>query len=298
MAATVVGTRSRRRRIRLWLAVAAGYLAINAIAGWQLRTFPALTQPQDWGLWLLVPQMLESGTLYDYGYFVWSPVAAYLLIPVVAAGYHVWFALHVASLALLGNPRVGLLVLASFPFWADTLMGNAMAFAAIAGSLAVQGSRAGAVAFLALTVLMPRPLQLPLAASLVLGDRRLAAAAAAMAAGTVAVAVVTGYLDEWLASAVPFGAGSMAHLGNVGPTALLGSAWYLFGVPLAVWLTLHRRFGLAGLALTTYVAPQYLLALLWELPRGLVGRGSGERDESGLPHTAEHQRGHVVSANG
>ena len=277
MAATVVGTSSRRARTRLWLAVAAGYLAVNAVAGWQLATYPALTQPQDWGLWMLVPQMLEAGTLYDYGYFVWSPVAAYLLIPVVAAGYHVWFAVHAVAVAVIGNPRVGLLVLASFPFWADTLMGNAMTFVAIAGFLAVQGSRAGAIAFLALTVLMPRPLQLPLAASLVMGDRRLAVAAAAMVAGTVAVAVVTGYLDEWVASAVPFGTGSMGHLGNVGPTALLGSAWYLIGVPLAVWLTFRRRFGLAGLALTTYVAPQYLLALLWELPRGLVAPRSGER---------------------
>lgn len=271
MATAVVGTGARHSRTRFWLAVLAGYLAINAVAAWQLRTYPALTQPQDWGLWLLVPHMLESGTLYDYGYFVWSPTAAYLLVPVVAAGYQVWFALHVASLALLGNPRVGLLVLASLPFWADTLMGNAMAFVAVAGFLAVQGSRPGAIAFLALTVLMPRPLQLPLAASLVVADRRLAIPAMAMLVATVGIAMVTGYLDDWIASALPFGAGSMEHLGNVGPTALIGPAWYVIGLPLAVWLTLRKRFGLAGLALTTYVAPQYLLVALWELPKGLLG---------------------------
>ena len=248
----------------------AGYLVINAVAGWQLRTFPVLTQPQDWGLWLLVPQLLESGTLYDYGYFVWSPVAAYLLIPVVAAGYPVWFALHALALSAIGNPRVGLLILASFPFWADTLMGNAMTFVAVAGFLAVQGSRAGAIAFLALTVLMPRPLQLPLAASLLVADRRLAIPVVAMLVGTIGVAIATGYLDDWVASALPFGSGSMEHLGNVGPTSLVGPAWYLIGIPLAVWLTLRGRFGLAGLALTTYIAPQYLLAAIWELPRGLL----------------------------
>lgn len=297
MAATAVGSGSGRSHTRFWLAVAAAYLAINAIAGWQLRTYPALTQPQDWGLWLLVPQMLESGTLYDFGYFVWSPVAAYLLVPVVAAGYHVWFALHVVALAFLGNPRVGLLVLASFPFWADTLMGNAMTFVAVAGFLAVQGSRAGAIAFLALTVLMPRPLQLPLAASLVLADRRLALAAAAMLAATGAVAIVTGYLDDWIASALPFGSGSMDHLGNVGPTALIGPAWYVIGVPLAIWLTTRRRFGLAGLALTTYVAPQYLLALLWELPQGLLAWRSGQSGPFPSKVVTDRAR-HVVSAEG
>lgn len=298
MATIDLGTASPRARLRFWLAVTAGYLAVNAVAGWQLGTYPALTQPQDWGLWLIVPQMLESGTLYDFGYFVWSPVAAYLLIPVVAAGYQVWFALHVGALALVGNPRVVLLVLASFPFWADTLMGNAMTFVAVAGFLAVQGSRAGAVAFLALTVLMPRPLQLPLAASLVLADRRLALAAAAMLAATGAVAIVTGYLDDWIASALPFGSGSMEHLGNVGPTALIGPAWYVIGVPLAIWLTTRRRFGLAGLALTTYVAPQYLLALLWELPQSLLAWRSGQSGPFAARVGTDSRARHAISAGG
>lgn len=298
MATAVVGTGSGRSRTQFWLAVTAAYLAINAIAGWQLRTYPALTQPQDWGLWLRVPQMLESGTLYDFGYFVWSPVAAYLLVPVVAAGYNVWFALHVGALASLGNPRVGLLVLVSFPFWADTLMGNAMTFVAVAGFLAAQGSRAGAIAFLALTVLMPRPLQVPLAVSLILADRRLALAAAAMLVATVAVAVGTGYLDDWIASALPFGSGSMEHLGSVGPTALIGPAWYVLGVPLAVWLTIRRRFGLAGLAVTTYVAPQYLLALLWELPQGLLAWRAGRGVPSASKVATDSRARHVISAGG
>ena len=254
----------------MWATVAAVYVGVTAVAAWQLTTYPALTQPQDWALWTLVPQMLEDGTLYDSGYFVWAPVAAYLLVPVVAAGYPVWFALHAASVALIGNPRIGLLVLASLPFWADTLMGNAMTFVAVTGFLAVQGSRPGALTFLALTVLMPRPLQLPLAAHLVLSDRRLVLPAVVMVGVTLAISFATGYLDDWVRSALPFGTGSMKHLGNVGPTAIVGAAWYVLGVPLAIWLTFRSRFGLAGLALTSYVAPQYLLALVWELPKGLL----------------------------
>lgn len=71
----------------------------------------------------------------------------------------------------------------------------------------------------------------------------------------------------------------MAHLGNVGPTAAFGAAWYIVGIPLAIWLAIRRRFGLAGLPVTTYVAPQYLLALLWEVPPGLLGCRSGRHDK-------------------
>ncbi len=95
---------------------------------------------------------------------------------------------------------------------------------------------------------------------------------------SIAAAAVTGYLDDWLVALLPFGVGSMDHSGNVGPTRFLGVAWYIVGIPLGVWLTAKNRPGLAGLALSTYVAPQYLLVLLWELPRLMrIKRRGAER---------------------
>ena len=52
---------------------------------------------------------------------------------------------------------------------------------------------------------------------------------------------------------------------NLGPSAFLGTAWLIIGIPLAAWLTYRGRVGWAGLAASVYVLPAYLLWPLLEL---------------------------------
>jgi hypothetical protein len=258
----------RSMRAPGWALSLAAWAAINIfVFVGAMAHVDALWQPQDWALWTSLPGLLERGQLYESN-FVWSPVAAYLLLPFVAGGIALWMGLHVASLVLLRDRWMITLTLASLPFWADTLQGNTVTFVAVAGCVALRGSRPGALAYLALCVLMPRPIQAPLALWLLWRDRSLWGPTAAMVIGTVGFALLTGYFDDWVARLLSFATDAATSAGNLGPTALVGNAWYVAGIPVAVWLTLRGRVGLAGLSLSPYVWPQYLLVLLWEWRRG------------------------------
>ena len=223
--------------------------------------------PHDWVVFAQVPARLADGTLYDrtavYN-FVWSPIAAWLLaVVIIPAGYWALFAARVATLPFLGR-GLALLTVLSLPFWIDAVNGNYFTFIVVAGVLALRGSRVGGLAFLALACLMPRPIQVPLAAYLLWNRSDLRIPFAAMVAVSAAVTVASGYAPDWLAALSSFGGESRDHMG---PTRFIGSAWFLVGVPLAIWLTVKGRFGWAGLALSPYVLPQYLLTILWEIDR-------------------------------
>ena len=69
---------------------------------------------------------------------------------------------------------------------------------------------------------------------------------------------------EWVARLLD----STADIGsdfNIGPSALIGSWWLIVGIPLGIWLTWRGRIGLAGLAVSPYVLPYYLLIGVLEL---------------------------------
>ena len=220
--------------------------------------------PHDWVVLAQVPARLSDGTLYDhtplYDY-VWSPIMAWVLaLVIIPAGYWALFAARVATLPFLGR-GLALLTVLSLPFWIDAINGNYFTFIVVAGVLALRGSRVGGLAFLALACLMPRPIQVPMAAYLLWHRPDLRIPFAAMVAVSVAVAVASGYAPDWLGALSSFGGESRDHMG---PTRFFGSAWFLVGVPLAIWLTVKGRVGWAGLALSPYVLPQYLLAILWE----------------------------------
>lgn len=221
--------------------------------------------PHDWVVLEQVPARLRDGTLYDHTAlydWVWSPIAAWLMaVAIIPAGYWALFAVKAATLPLLGR-ELALLTVLSLPFWIDAINGNFFTFVVVAGFLALRGSRVGGLAFLALACLMPRPIQVPLAAYLLWHRPDLRVPFLAMAVTSVAVAVFSGYASDWLGALLVFGGESRDHLG---PTRFVGSAWFLVGVPLAAWLTVKGRVGWAGLALSPYVLPQYLLAILWEL---------------------------------
>ncbi len=92
--------------------------------------------------------------------FRYSPLLAYAFTLIGPLGYLPWAVAHIAVLALLPR-RVALIALASFPFWADVYHGNTLTFVFVAAYLALSGSRWATWAFLAMAVLMPRPLMLP-----------------------------------------------------------------------------------------------------------------------------------------
>jgi len=232
--------------------------------------------PQDWWIWEQLPERLQSGTLYelspDYRW-VWSPIAAGLLAwVVVPLGYSVWFALHLAVLPFLGSSTAVLLVVLSLPFWIDTVVGNAVVFVVVAGAAALRGSWVGTLLYGALFFLMPRPLQVPLLLWLVWRRPESRVAFLLMALVTLGVTITTGYLGEWT-RILTSQAEERAPIGaNLSPTRWVGLAWLVLGLPIAGWLTIKGRVGLAGLAMSPYLLPQYLLTLVWEFDDVRRGR--------------------------
>ena len=250
--------------------------------------------PADWELLEQVAARLEAGTLYEHTAtynWVWSPIAAWLVaVLVVPMGYWVLFALKVAVLPLLGW-RLALLTALSIPFWVDAVQGNLFALPAVAGVLAIRGNQWGALAFLALTCLMPRPVQLPLAAWLVWKQPRLRLPLLGMLGVSAAAVVASGYLGEWVAVLMSLAGSYGTPEVNIGPTRLLGVVWLLIGVPLAAVLTIRGHVGWAGLALSPYVIPQYLLVMLWEMARSQSSPAQpNRRERDGLTDSAQPDR--------
>ena len=238
---------------------------------------------------LLVPSVILSGVLiavmladrsvpFDWWTFVhadewwyqWGPPSpggeaySYRYSPLFAVAFPEWLglwgwrALHVAVLLTLPR-RLTLLMLAFAPFWYDVLHGNVMTFTAVAGYHALAGSRWGTLACFGLTLLVPRPVMLPLVAWIVWRRPEWRLPALAFAAVGLLTLAVPGYLAALLRS------GGVTSTDNLGPSALFGWAWVPVGLTLAMWLTWRGRVGLAGLAMSPYVLPYYLLMLLIEL---------------------------------
>jgi len=168
---------------------------------------------------------------------------------------------------LLRDWKLSALTLLSVPFWVDTIIGNTVVFVFAAGAVALNGSRWGALTYLALCCLMPRPLQAPLALWLLWKRPDLRLPFVGMVAVTLGHAIASGYLVDWITALVGQSSANYEHVANFGPTRILGSAWLLVGIPIGAWLTLKGRVGLAGLAVTPYLLPAYFLVLLWELHR-------------------------------
>jgi hypothetical protein len=267
-------------------------VAVYGIATCFLTAYTALILVPfgDWNVWAEVPDRLANGTLYEHSgayTWAWSPIAAWLIaVVVLPMGPWLWGASHFAALLLLPQGRLVLLAASSFPFWLDTLMANTFTFAAVTGFVAWRGNRWAAVAYLALLVLMPRPVQVPLAVLLLWRDRWLWLPFAAMVAIGVATTLASGYAADWARVLIGIGAQYPSPEFNLSPSRILGPAWLLAGIPLAIWLTWRGRPGWAGLAVSPYLVPQYLLVLLLEIHP--VSRGLW------LPSDAHRQPSEVV----
>lgn len=244
----------------------ASYVGVNAVL---IPTKIVLdpTVAVDWQTITALPAAIERGAIYDLVTpvpFVWSPVAAWMMAGAVLFGYWPWILVHVASVFLLRSPLLIGLVLVSYGFWFDAAQGNTVTFVLVAGMLALAGSRWAAITYFALLILMPRPLMAPLAVWLVWHDRSLLRPFAVMFAIHAVVVVASGYALSWPAALMAY---EISPGITIGPTAILGKWWLLFGIPLGAWLTWRGHLGWAGLAVSPYITPQYVIWPLLELVR-------------------------------
>lgn len=198
------------------------------------------------------------------GPFRYSPVAAWLFAAVTYLGYWPWLALHVGALWLLRfSPLLLILVLASWGFWLDAMMGNAFALVFVAGLLALRGSRGWALVYIALLCLMPRPVQIPVALWLLWKMPTVRLPALGVVAVHGILTVLSGDGLEWGEVLLSTASGSMGY--NLSPSAIVSSVWLVVGIPLAAWLTWRGQVGWASAAISPYLLPMYWLMPLLDL---------------------------------
>ena len=263
-------TTVRIGRVRaLWIAllpVLAVLGAVNfiAIAG-LINAALHQSVPNDWYQFHLAGQRISSG-LSPYAVsppwtFRWSPVAAWILLALTALGPFSWLVAQFASLLALPR-RVAILALLTVPFWADVFEGNILTFSLVLAALALRGSRLASLGFLALLLLVPRPLMFPVAAWLLWQRPRLRWPAVAIFAMHLVLVLIVGYGGEWLGRLVTSGDEIALH--NAGPSALIGPWWIPIGLVLATFFTWRGRLGLASLAASPYLILYYWIFGLLE----------------------------------
>jgi len=216
--------------------------------------------PPDWqGLVDAAARISHGQDPYAYQEFAfrWSPLAAWLLVPISAAGLIVWQTLHVVALAALPR-KLAVLALVCFAFWVDVGMGNVVVFGFVLGYLALSRGRVFVVAFTVFALLVPRPLYVPLVVFLFLsrpGDRRAMLATAVVVA---ALTLATGWLPSWLTVLATSGS-DVANPTNMAPSRLIGLAWLPFAWVGAFLAYRRGRLGLASLLASPYWLPYYFL---------------------------------------
>lgn len=117
-----------------------------------------------------------------------------------------------------------------------------LVFATLAATWADRGNRWARAACLASCVLIPRPIMLPLLASL-LWRRGLAPAIRGYGRPCRPVRRPAGYLPDWIGSFVASGLKDVANDSNLSPSRFTGAAW----------LTIPGRPGWASMAVSPYL---------------------------------------------
>ena len=241
--------------------VSAGVLSILLIL------FTPLFTAEDWNAIQHGSQLVLAGqSPYQEPLYRWSPLAAWLGVPLLALPYWAWVALHILGLLALLNPLLILIGLLAWPFWQDAGLGNVLIFVVLAAYWALRGSRIATWAYLIMSLLMPRPLVVPVLGWLLWKRPSLRLGFVGLAVASVVGALLTGYGLEWLAILVGKSGTDISNPYQIGPSALIGAAWIPIGLLLAAILTLKGRLGFASLAASPYWLPYYLLMALLEVP--------------------------------
>ena len=222
----------------------------------------------DWLILREAGERVISGGLYEWeGIYAWSysPPLAYVFTVLAPIGYAGWSVLHAAALLALRDGRLALITALSWPFWVDIYNGNTMTFVFVAAVAAFRGSAIGSGAYLALALLMPRPLMLPLLVWILWKQPRWRLYFPAMVAVFAVLVLVTGQGHAWFDTLTAVGDAVAVSSRDIGPSAVIGIWWIPIGAVLAVVLTYLGRVGLASMAASPYWLPQYLLMTLLEL---------------------------------
>lgn len=224
----------------------------------------------DWDNYLEAARRYPLGTLYDWQepyFYRYAPQLAWLFGVLPAVGLLAWRVAHFVALAVLPSRRLALLLLVSYPFWFDVNTGNLMIFVLLAAAWAYRGNGIATGIYLALCVLIPRPIMLPLLAWILWQRPAWRLPFLGIAVVVVLTALPTGYLPNWISSLAQLGPDEIANDFNLSPSRFIGLAWLIVGVPLAAWLTLRGRLGWASLAVSPYLLPYYVQMLGLELVR-------------------------------
>jgi hypothetical protein len=288
-AAAAVGWDSVSELRGFWRAAVLVLAALLVTAS--VGTVIVLTQSGEDTNWRVLAEYgRRAGTpaLYVFqaeGPYHYSPLYAWLLVPLGWLGHWGFTALHLAVLPLFGNRRIVALMLVSWPFWFDAISGNVLTFVVLTAWWALKGNRVAIFAYLALCLLMPRPLMLPVAIWLLWKHAEWRLPFAGMVAINAVLVLMTGLADDWI-PALFAATDTWQHKLNFGPSRLIGPAWLIVGIPLAAFLTWRGRLGLASLAVSPYLLPTYWLFAILE------SRGSGAAYRQTVPPpTQENPRG-------
>lgn len=253
---------------------------------WQVGNAPDFQQYAD-----AVGRFFAGEPLYGPDWlWRYSPVAILTFGPGIALGLTGWTLLHLSAVALIRPLKLAALFMLSWPFWVDVVSGNTVTFVATAGILAMRGSRIGVYSYWWLTMIMPRPFQLPLALYLVWRRPDLWRGLTVMIIVNVALVLVLGHWAEWVGYLVARGAEDTDAIFNIHPAADWGAVWLIVGIPLAALLSWRGWPGIGGVIVFPSLLPQYLLIAFVTPsrssdPPGSPGSGSvttlpGRSDES------------------
>lgn len=198
----------------------------------------------------------------------WSPPAAWIwATAVVPMGLPLWQALHLGALVLLRDWRVILLALVSWAFWQDLANGNVMTFVLVSAWWALRGNSVGTLAFLALSVLVPRPLMLPVLAWLLVQQPRARLWFPLLAVLVIGLALASGQMGDWMGRTLITGREELDSIWNIGPSRIIGPIWIPVGLVLAAALAWRGWLGIASVVIGPYLFPYYLLMGLLDVPR-------------------------------
>ena len=254
----------------------------------------------DWDQIVEAGGRVHHGDLYAVNAtyaFPYSPLLAYVAGPLSWLGTVGWRVLHVAAALALPKWPMRLATLAAWPFWFDLETGNVLVFVVLTAAWAIRGNRWATAGYFLLTLLVPRPLTIPVAVWLLWRRPEWRLRFAVMAVAALAGVVASGWADEWLGFVTSIG-GQFESPNNLGPTRLIGAAWLLIGIPLAGWLIWRGRLGLASVALSyPYLLPYYLLMLILELaPRSDLDQSTSARRDRCVPAAASTGNGRGAAA--
>ena len=284
-----------RRAVSYWkLVPLAGALAIALVINAWLILASVFTLPQavDWWIIDRAAGLAGDPALYaprGSSTFIWSPIAAYALQLITPLGPALWRVVTVTCALAMPTWPTRLLLLVSGPFWFDFANGNVTTFILLLAAWSLHGSRLATAGFMGVGLLIPRPLFAPLLLWL-LWKRpgwRLPFVALFIIHGGLVLA--TGLTETWWTTVMSVTPGIQDGGLNMGPTQWLDYWWFVGGIPLAGWLTYRGRVGLAGLALSPYIWPYYLMFVVPDVNRpGTRLPITDRRDWPSRPVAAEH----------